>query len=73
MAVRGAGAAAGADGASATVALNDANPPFYKWFEDGELNLTYNCLDRHVEAGGGDKVAYTWIGEPGAKPVSAKR
>ena len=52
-----------------TVALNDANPPFFKWFEDGELNLAYNCLDRHVEAGGGDKVAYTWIGEPGEERV----
>ena len=56
-----------------TVALNDANPPFYKWFEDGELNLTYNCLDRHVEAGGGDKVAYTWIGEPGEERVITYR
>ena len=52
-----------------TVALNDANPPFYKWFEDGELNLSYNCLDRHVEAGGGDKTAFTWIGEPGEERV----
>ena len=56
-----------------TVALNDANPPFYKWFEDGELNLSYNCLDRHVEAGGGDKVAYTWIGEPGEERVITYR
>ncbi|MGI9187980.1 MAG: acetate--CoA ligase, partial [Gaiellales bacterium] len=56
-----------------TVSLNDANPPFYKWFEDGELNLTYNCLDRHVEAGGGDKVAYTWIGEPGEERVITYR
>jgi acetyl-CoA synthetase len=39
--------------------------PFAKWFEDGELNVAYNCLDRHVEAGLGDKVAYHWIGEPG--------
>jgi acetyl-CoA synthetase len=52
-----------------TVALNDANPPFYTWFEDGELNLSYNCLDRHVEAGGGDKTAFTWIGEPGEERV----
>ncbi|MEL7157664.1 MAG: acetate--CoA ligase [Actinomycetota bacterium] len=41
--------------------------PFAKWFIGGELNITYNCLDRHVEAGRGDKVAYHWEGEPGDK------
>ncbi len=41
--------------------------PFAKWFIGGELNITYNCLDRHVEAGNGDKVAYHWEGEPGDK------
>jgi acetyl-CoA synthetase len=40
-------------------------PPWVKWFEGGQLNASYNCLDRHVEAGGGDKVAYYWEGEPG--------
>jgi acetyl-CoA synthetase len=45
--------------------LNDANPPFYKWFEGGTLNVSYNCLDRHVEAGKGDKVAFHWLGEEG--------
>src|SRR6201994_466073 len=45
--------------------LNDSNPPFYKWFEDGTINASYNCLDRHVEAGRGDKVAYHWYGEEG--------
>ena len=40
-------------------------PPFVRWFEGGTLNAAYNCLDRHVEAGGGDKVAYHWEGEPG--------
>src|SRR3954454_19511930 len=45
--------------------LNDANPPFYKWFEDGTINASYNCLDRHVEAGLGDRVAYHWRGEEG--------
>ena len=50
--------------AKPTRALNDDNPPFYKWFEDGELNLSYNCLDRHL-AKHGDQVAYHWIGEPG--------
>jgi acetyl-CoA synthetase len=49
-----------------TEVLDDSNPPFYKWFADGELNLAYNCLDRHLETKG-DKVAYHWIGEPGDK------
>jgi acetyl-CoA synthetase len=40
-------------------------PPFAKWFVGGRLNLAYNCVDRHVEAGLGEKVAYHWIGEPG--------
>jgi acetyl-CoA synthetase len=40
-------------------------PPWVRWFEGGQLNASYNCLDRHVEAGGGDKVAYHWVGEPG--------
>ena len=39
--------------------------PFAKWFVGGKLNLAYNCIDRHVERGLGDKVAYHWIGEPG--------
>jgi acetyl-CoA synthetase len=39
--------------------------PFAKWFVGGKLNLAYNCVDRHVERGLGDKVAYHWIGEPG--------
>nr|PZN39158.1 MAG: acetate--CoA ligase [Actinomycetota bacterium] len=40
------------------------NPPFAKWFLGGKLNVAYNCVDRHVEAGKGDKVAYYWEGEP---------
>ncbi|MDF2705205.1 MAG: acetate--CoA ligase [Nonomuraea muscovyensis] len=40
------------------------NPPFAKWFVGGRLNVAYNCVDRHVEAGRGDKVAYHWEGEP---------
>jgi acetyl-CoA synthetase len=48
-----------------TEALNDSNPPFYKWFEDGRLNASAQCLDRHVEAGIGDRVAYHWHGEEG--------
>ncbi len=39
--------------------------PFAKWFVGGKLNASYNCLDRHVEAGHGDQVAYHWEGEPG--------
>ncbi len=38
--------------------------PYAKWFVGGKLNVTYNCVDRHVEAGDGDKVAYFWEGEP---------
>jgi acetyl-CoA synthetase len=45
--------------------LDDANPPFYKWFPDGTLNASYNCLDRHVQAGHGGRVAYHWRGEEG--------
>jgi acetyl-CoA synthetase len=41
------------------------NPPWVKWFLGGKLNIAYNCLDRHVANGGGDKVAYHWEGEPG--------
>jgi len=40
-------------------------PPFAKWFVGGELNVAANCVDRHVEAGRGDKVALHWEGEPG--------
>ena len=39
--------------------------PFAKWFIGGQLNISYNCLDRHVEAGYGERVAYYWEGEPG--------
>nr|WP_221634417.1 acetate--CoA ligase [Nocardioides luti] len=40
------------------------DPPFAKWFVGGRLNAAYNCVDRHVEAGQGDKVAFHWVGEP---------
>jgi acetyl-CoA synthetase len=43
----------------------DWDPPFAKWFVGGRLNVSHNCLDRHVAAGRGDKVAYHWEGEPG--------
>ncbi|CRK61064.1 Acetyl-coenzyme A synthetase [Alloactinosynnema sp. L-07] len=39
--------------------------PFAKWFVGGKLNVAYNCVDRHVEAGLGDRVAINWVGEPG--------
>ncbi len=39
--------------------------PYAKWFEGGTLNVSYNCLDRHVLAGRGEKVAFHWEGEPG--------
>jgi acetyl-CoA synthetase len=45
--------------------LDDSNPPFYKWFTDGKINASYNCLDRHIEAGIGDRVAFHWRGEEG--------
>jgi acetyl-CoA synthetase len=48
-----------------TTVLDGSNPPFYKWFTDGTLNVSYNCLDRHVEAGHGDRVAFHWAGEEG--------
>ena len=45
--------------------LDDSNPPFYRWFTDGKLNVSYNCLDRHVEAGRGHRIAFQWAGEEG--------
>ena len=45
--------------------LDWSNAPFATWFEDGELNVAYNCLDRHVLAGNGDRIALHWEGEPG--------
>ncbi|MDX6670489.1 MAG: acetyl-CoA synthetase [Solirubrobacteraceae bacterium] len=45
--------------------LDDSNPPFHKWFVGGKLNASYNCLDRHVEAGLGSRVAFHWRGEEG--------
>jgi acetyl-CoA synthetase len=45
--------------------LDDSRAPFYKWFVGGQLNASYNCLDRHVEAGLGERVAFHWRGEEG--------
>jgi len=47
--------------------LDDSDPPFYKWFVGGELNVSYNCLDRHVQAGRGERVAFHWRGEDGSE------
>ena len=46
-------------------ALDDSNPPFYNWFVGGQLNASHNCIDRHIEAGLGNRVAYHWHGEDG--------
>jgi acetyl-CoA synthetase len=45
--------------------LDWSKAPFAKWFVGGKLNVAYNCVDRHVEDGHGDQVAYHWEGEPG--------
>src|SRR5215213_6228987 len=45
--------------------LDWSNPPFAKWFVGGKLNVAHNCVDRHVEAGNGDRVAFHWRGEQG--------
>jgi len=45
--------------------LDDSNPPFFKWFADGELNISYNALDRHVKGYRKNKLAYIWEGEMG--------
>ncbi|HET9892571.1 MAG TPA: AMP-binding protein, partial [Mycobacterium sp.] len=47
-----------------TEVLDWSEAPFAKWFADGKLNVAYNCVDRHVEAGHGDRVAIHWEGEP---------
>jgi len=48
-----------------TQVLNADKPPFYRWFEDGNINLSENCLDRHVRNGLGERTAIIWEGEPG--------
>jgi acetyl-CoA synthetase len=45
--------------------LDDGDAPFHRWFAGGKLNASYNCLDRHVEAGLGERVAFHWRGEEG--------
>ncbi|MDX9706970.1 MAG: AMP-binding protein, partial [Azospira sp.] len=48
-----------------TKTLNESEYPFYKWFEDGKLNVSYNCLDKNVEAGLGDRVAIIFEADDG--------
>ena len=51
--------------------LDESNAPFYTWFEDGKLNASYNCLDRHLENGNGDKTAIVFEADDGAvTPIS---
>jgi len=45
--------------------VDESEAPFYKWFADGKINASYNCVDRHVEAGNGERVAFHWRGEEG--------
>jgi acetyl-CoA synthetase len=47
-----------------TEVLDWSSAPFAKWYVGGKLNAAYNCLDRHVENGKGDKIAFHWVGEP---------
>ena len=54
-----------------TEVLDWSNPPFAKWFVGGKLNAAYNCVDRHVEAGNGDKVALHFVGEPETTPATS--
>ena len=50
--------------------LDWSEPPFARWFEGGTTNLSYNCLDRHLEGAKAEKTALIWEGEPGDVPVS---
>ncbi|MDH5805528.1 MAG: AMP-binding protein, partial [Gemmatimonadota bacterium] len=47
--------------------VSEWNPPHAKWFIDGKTNISYNCLDRHLDGPNADKPAYLWEGEPGDK------
>jgi len=52
--------------------VDESDAPFYTWFADGKINVSYNCVDRHVEAGNGDRVAYHWRGEEGEEKEITK-
>src|SRR3954451_3203069 len=60
---RGAGWAKKLDWFEPWQTVLDWNPPWAKWFKEGKLNASHNCLDRHVQAGKGEKVAFHWVGE----------
>ena len=47
-----------------TKVMDDSGMPYFKWFTDGEVNITYNCVDRHAKGAKKDKVAYIWVPEP---------
>ena len=49
--------------------LDDSNPPFYKWFVNGKLNISYNAVDRHITSHRRNKAAYMWIGENGEEKI----
>ncbi len=49
--------------------LDDSNPPFFKWFPGGKLNVSYNALDRHVRKNRRNKAAYIWVGENGEEKI----
>lgn len=49
--------------------LDSSNPPFYRWFVNGKLNVSYNALDRHVMHGRRNKAAYIWVGEDGTEKI----
>ena len=46
--------------------LDDSNPPFFKWFTGGKLNISYNCIDRHLATPRKNKAAIIWESETGA-------
>ena len=49
--------------------LDESDPPFFKWFVGGKLNITYNCIDRHLDSWRRNKAAIIWEGEPGDQAV----
>ncbi len=49
--------------------LDDSNPPFYRWFVNGKLNVSYNCLDRHLKQHRRNKAAYIWVAENGEEKI----
>ena len=52
-----------------TKVLDDSGMPYFKWFTGGEVNITYNAVDRHAKGAKKDKVAYIWVPEPTDQPT----